>query len=347
MDPKPPSRAQFDASAARIAPPLERVRDDVWAVGMQMPGHGVPYSLLYLLRDTHGRFHVVDPGWESDANFAALTGALESLGSSPSAVASITITHLHPDHIGMSERIRDVAGAVVQLHRREREALRRHGGTSWAPDLLDRQLDAWGVPEGRRRELQDVASRTPALTEKSVDRVLEDDELLDIPGFEMIAMRTPGHTPGHISLRDDARGLLFTGDHLLPSMMGGIGLGGPTDTNALDDYLGGLQSIWPYPEHEVLPGHGYRFHGLRDRIAETAAHHLARSRQVAEVRRTRPDASTWQTAERLTWSRGWEGLSGFFLYSALWQTDIHTAFVEGGGLQRWSRFPREDLSAGR
>ena len=336
---QPTSLAQHDAAQQRGVPPLERVRDDVWALGMSMPGHGLPYSLLYLFRDADDRFHVLDPGWDSDENFAALTAAMQELGTELDRVASVTITHLHPDHIGMSQRIRAHSRAIVQLHRREDEALRAHGGTGWSPGLLDPRLENWGAPEDRRRELQLVADRTPPYPATTIDRVLEDDERLDIPGFDVIAMRTPGHTPGHVSLRDDSRGLLFTGDHLLPMTMGGIGLGGPSEANALDDYLGGLRSIWPYDDYEVLPGHGYRFRGLRERIMQTAAHHLARSREVAAAQRDWPGESTWQTAERLTWSRGWDGLAGFFLYSALWQTDIHGEFVRTGGLERWADFP--------
>ena len=70
----PTSPAQFEASQAGTIPAPERVRDDVWALTQRMPGGYLPYSLMYLLRDSDGAFHSIDPGWESSPR-ATLFGA--------------------------------------------------------------------------------------------------------------------------------------------------------------------------------------------------------------------------------------------------------------------------------
>ena len=82
-----------------------------------------------------------------------------------------------------------------------------------------------------------------------------------------------------------------------------------------------------YPDHEVLPGHGYRFPGVVDRAAETAEHHRRRSLEVATVLADTPDFSTCQIASRLTSSACWPKLMGFLLYSALAQTEMHRHYL--------------------
>jgi glyoxylase-like metal-dependent hydrolase (beta-lactamase superfamily II) len=126
--------------------------------------------------------------------------------------------------------------------------------------------------------------------------------------------------------------VMLTGDVLLPTMHAGLGLGGVTDANPLSEYLESLRALREYPGFEVLPGHGYRFTGLADRAAQSAEHHLKRSREVAAVLSVEPEASTWQIARRLSWTAGWDNLVGFYVYSALSQTDMHKEFVSHGGL---------------
>jgi glyoxylase-like metal-dependent hydrolase (beta-lactamase superfamily II) len=326
------SAQQFAAVERGDIAPLEQVRRDVWALGVAMPGGRIPFSLCYLLRDSSGGIHLVDPGWDSDANWRGLEAALAALGATAASVRSIIGTHRHPDHVGMADRLRSASGAPLIMH--EAESTSAASGPVRQTGLaeLELQLDEWAVPEDRRSEFRSIpldgAEHLPVTVEKAV----RDGESLDVPGFDLIATWTPGHTQGHLCLRDDARNLMFTGDHVLPTMNAGLGLGGAGQTNALSDYLRSLQRIGEYPEHEVLPGHGYRFTGLDLRAAESAEHHLERAREVAAVLNEGGEPGIWEIASRLTWSAGWENLRGFFAYSALTQTAMHRDYVMGGGL---------------
>src|SRR6185312_13258335 len=107
------------------------------------------------------------------------------------------------------------------------------------------------------------------------DVVLADGDLLDIPGRRIRALWTPGHTPGHLCLYAEEADLVFTGDHVLPTINSGLGLGGPTAANPIADYLAGLRRIGAL-DGRALPGHEDPFAGLADRTAALAEHHLRR-----------------------------------------------------------------------
>ncbi|MEO7124318.1 MAG: MBL fold metallo-hydrolase [Lacisediminihabitans sp.] len=324
---QPTSAAQFTAAANGTVPPLEQVRPDVWSLAAPMPRGHIPYSLLYLLRDADGGLHVIDPGWDSDENWTRFTSAVEHIGSRLGDVRSIVATHLHPDHLAMADRMRAATGAPLLLHQAEQRALVAQHSLFESADDVSTQLDAWGVPEDRRAEMVALSHRTPAGMPKSSDATIADHERLEIPGFELVVELTPGHTPGSICLRDDERGFMFTGDHILPTMHAGLGLGGLTKTNALADYLHALSRVHAYPDHEALPGHGYRFRGVAERASQHEEHHLRRNGEVAHVLASVEEPTIWEIASRLSWTAGWDNLRGFFVYSALLQTAMHRDYL--------------------
>jgi glyoxylase-like metal-dependent hydrolase (beta-lactamase superfamily II) len=290
-----------------------------------------PWSLAYLLRDADDDLHVIDPGLETDDNWALLSGALDELGG-VHRVKTIVVTHLHPDHIGLAERLRAASGASVVLHEAEQRAIDARPAERWTPETVEEQLDAWGVPAERREELHVLArgGRGPGTVDPlQADRTVADEEPLGIPGFDLIGMWTPGHTPGSLCLRDETLGILITGDTVLPTQHAGLGLGGASETNPLADYLASLDRLDAYDALEVMPGHGAPFRGLAARTAESREHHLRRSREVRAVLDAEPDATTWRIAEQLTWTAGWANLAGFYLFSALTQTGMHREYVTG------------------
>lgn len=111
---------------------------------------------------------------------AALLAALEREGIAPSAVRRIVITHGDGDHILGVAALRERAGAEVVAHEAERA-----------------YLEGSGVPDFSMPKRLMIAMGSRRLVRPHVDRWVRGGETLD--GIEVI--HTPGHTPGHISLR--------------------------------------------------------------------------------------------------------------------------------------------------
>src|SRR5699024_4436485 len=58
------------------------------------------------------------------------------------------------------------------------------------------------------------------------DTWLETDHRLVVGGRDLSAVSTPGHTRGHFVFADTTDGLLFAGDHVLPTITPSIGFEG-------------------------------------------------------------------------------------------------------------------------
>ena len=319
---RPTNADQFNASTARVLPQTVAVREGIWSIAIPLKIDSPPYSLAYAIADTVGGIHLIDPGWDSVANWTRLIEALRQTGHSIDDIASVIVTHMHQDHLGMADRLRKATGARVAMHRDDQSALNLLSGAG--NDAAG--YSEWGVPSEIAAELHrlQVAEKPGQF---SADDLLGDDQQLDIPGRQLRVIHTPGHTPGHISLWESAAGVLFTGDHLLPNLHPGVGLGGPAG-NALSHYFNSLDRIQTLGDPEVAPGHGYGFRGLGPRIAATRAHQLRRSQEVAHILSVLPQASVWEVASRLTWTNGWERLPPHTLELALVQTSLRMRFVQ-------------------
>lgn len=315
-------------------PPADEVRPGIWSIPLPMQQPGNPFSLCYLIAGDDGSLHLIDTGYDGDENWRLFRAAIDGFGLSIDDIASVFVTHLHPDHLGMTERLRAATGASIGMLRREQLGLAAVAAGSLVPP--DGLLEGWGVPPERQPELSiPLGADLVARGIPTIDASYEPGDLLAVPGREIKVLWTPGHTAGSASLVDAAARLVYTGDTVLPKIFSGLGLGdrgvpgsaGMNPTNPIADYLDSLTSLARYDDFEVAPGHGYRFRGLIERNAQLAEHHLHRSRAAAAVIRDDPDATVWQVASRLRWTAGWANLRSFYLLSALSQTVLHLDFA--------------------
>ncbi|QTV80471.1 MBL fold metallo-hydrolase [Microbacterium sp. NIBRBAC000506063] len=189
----PTSEVQARAQERGILPPVEEVRDGVYAVPLAMPFTGLPYSFSYVIRAASGELHLIDTGLDTDENWARLTDAFRSIGSSASDVATLTLTHLHPDHAGLAGRLRRASDARVGMHIADQRAM--HAGAHFVePVSANTVIAGWDVPEGRMEEVRDAAIRPVAGSPVEVDRPLVDGDRISAGDRELRVLHTPGHT---------------------------------------------------------------------------------------------------------------------------------------------------------
>ena len=107
------------------------------------------------------------------------------------------------------------------------------------------------------------------------DRHVADGERVDVPGWDIDAVWTPGHTPGHLCFHVPSERMLLSGDHVLPSITPHISIsrrdrGG----DPLGDFLDSLGKVAALDATEVLPAHRHRFGDLPGRVDAITRHHL-------------------------------------------------------------------------
>ena len=103
-------------------PPAEQVASGVWSLPVTIPDSPLRYTLCYLLHGDSALI-VVDPGWDDERTWQDLTRGLKEAGTGPEAVTGIVVTHVHPDHHGLSARLREASGAPIAMHEAEVAAL--------------------------------------------------------------------------------------------------------------------------------------------------------------------------------------------------------------------------------
>ena len=332
----PASLRQKSAWQQGLVAEPENVTDGVWAIPVPIPDSPLPATLAYLLEASDGSLHLIDPGWAGDESLHYVSRTLKSLGFRLDALHTVVATHFHPDHLGLCAALREKTGAHIvvsaveceviesELHRPEDHAAR-----------LDHRLDRWGVPGDRLEEIRRSFRRSSDIEPFVPDKMVRSGDRLEWPGHALEVIVTPGHTSGHICLVDRKRELLYTGDHILPGIFSGVGLGSLEGSSPLEDYLTSVDLLAVFDSFQVLPGHEYRFFGLRERREAVLAHHLRRLREVEQLWSNLGIAPVWEYAKHLTWTAGWEGMRDFWLYSALMQTDMHRELVASGRAATW------------
>ncbi|MBA4864827.1 MBL fold metallo-hydrolase [Streptomyces sp. PSKA54] len=297
-------------------------RGGVQSLRVPIPDNPLGHTLVYVLDTDRGPV-LIDTGWDDPASWDALADGLTACGTSPAEIHGVVITHHHPDHHGLSARVREASGAWIAMHAADASVVRRTRENP--PDrwyaYITGKLIAAGAPEEHMAPLLAVRAsgrmRTlPGFDAALPDRDITPGELLDLPGRRLRAIWTPGHTPGHVCLHLEenhpaglpGRGRLFSGDHLLPEITPHIGLHEDPDdatvTDPLGDYLDSLERIGRLGAAEVLPAHQHAFTDAASRVRELLTHHEDRLTDL--LTHLAHPLTPWQLAERMEWNRPWD-----------------------------------------
>jgi glyoxylase-like metal-dependent hydrolase (beta-lactamase superfamily II) len=326
--------AQHQAWHAKALPPVEQLREDLWSIPVPMGGP-LRYVSVYAFALDGGGLGLIDTGWDSDEGWTALTDGLAAIGGGIPDVRGVLVTHLHFDHLGLASRVREASGAWMAMHPADAAVVAGLNQRDSAEAVAEEIEFLVSLGAGRDDAASDVgpAENFDRFLRMAVpDRLLEDGEHADFPGWRLRAVHTPGHTPGHLCFAEERTGLLFSGDHVLPRISPNISSTHNGTADPLRDYLDSLAAIGGEEPDEVLPAHEWRFRGLASRTAELTEHHEHRLTELLEAIRTNPGSTPWQLAAHLTWSRPWDQYERRMRIFAVTETDAHLRLLASRGL---------------
>jgi glyoxylase-like metal-dependent hydrolase (beta-lactamase superfamily II) len=315
-------------------PPVERVRPGLWSIPVPIPNNPLRYVLVYAFETDAGPF-IVDAGWNTDDAYATLVAGLAHAGFEIADVRGVLVTHIHPDHYGLAGRVREASGAWVALHPADAALLHeRYDDPEELITRVDAMLRRAGAPEEELLSLerasmpvlQFVSAGTP-------DILMEDGDKPDVPGWDLVAIWTPGHSPGHLCFYEGGHRLMLSGDHVLPRITPNISFHPQALGDPLGDFLRSLDKVGGYQTDEVLPAHEHRFVGLQARVEELKAHHEARFVEAIEAIHNGV-TTAWDIAAHLRWSRSWDRIQGFMRRAAVGETMAHLRALEQRGVLR-------------
>jgi glyoxylase-like metal-dependent hydrolase (beta-lactamase superfamily II) len=285
-------------------PGVYPVADGVYRIPLPLPHDALRAVNVYAVIDGDSLV-VIDSGWALDVATTALEHALDELGFGMTAIRRILVTHAHRDHYSHAVRLRERYGVPVTLGIGDAPYLAAvRAGT--APEHRRAQLHRFGAGELQASHGQQLPSA------EARSGWAEPDEWLhapvDVPLTErtLRAIPTPGHTRGHVVFADVDNGVLFAGDHILPSITPSIGFEPDPSPLPLGDYLDSLRLVARLPEMTLLPGHGPVRDGFHDRVTELLSHHdqrlaLARA-AVLDRTPSGPGGTVYDVARELPWT---------------------------------------------
>jgi hydroxyacylglutathione hydrolase len=181
----------------------------------------VQENCFIVRRDGADSALIVDPGEEADR----LLQAVDDLGVK---LEAILLTHTHFDHVGAVAPVARATGAPV-----------------YCPKL------EVGV-------LADIMAFVPwpgfgPFESYDADETVEGGERLQLAGFDIDVIFTPGHSPGHVTYAIEDERALFSGDVLFEGSVGRTDLPGG-DPATLMASIAGLLGRYG-DETAVHPGH--------------------------------------------------------------------------------------------
>ncbi len=280
------------------------VTDGIYRIPLPLPMDGLKAINVYVVQTDDG-LTLIDGGWAIPQARELLDKCLRDIGSGFDDIRRFLVTHIHRDHYTMATVLGREYGADVALGIGERPGLELLND----PDAIDRHPFA-GILEsaGARDVAEEWIAGTSDMDRPDPrmwafpDTWLDGDHQIPVGARTVDALHTPGHTPGHFVFADLADGLLFSGDHVLPTITPSIGFTVPETAQPLGDFLASLVKVRSLPDLRILPAHGPVAPSSHDRVDELLRHHDVRLelcvRALAEV-----PQNAQQVARHLPWTR--------------------------------------------
>jgi glyoxylase-like metal-dependent hydrolase (beta-lactamase superfamily II) len=283
------------------------------APGIKWLRMGLPFALdhinLWLLRDELDGPDGPMQGWtvvdccidqpESRAQWESVfANELEGL-----PILRVIVTHMHPDHIGLAHWLcgrwstpDHVCRLWISATDFNAARVASNSTTDFGGDSAARFFAMHGlVDEASQQKIRARAGYYSGMVPDvpASYRRLMDGQTVRIGQDNWRCIAGYGHAPEHIALACEARGLLISGDMVLPRISTNVSVYDlEPEADALTLFLDSIGRFSSLANATlVLPSHGKPFTGLHTRIGQLRDHHEARLAEVLQTCADRPSSA--------------------------------------------------------
>ena len=316
-----------DPGAHPVVPGIHRIP-------LPLPNDGLRAVNVYVIETSDGLV-CVDAGWAIPDSRRLLGESLATVGFEVADITRFLITHVHRDHYTQAVTVRRENGARIGLGLGEKPTLDKLQDPSRSPLMSHvHQLGELGATELAATMRKAVeGSRADPDQWESPDEWMGAGEVR-LADRTLEAVETPGHTAGHLVFYDNDAGLLFAGDHVLPTITPSIGFEPVLSQNPLGAFLQSLRVVRERPDAMLLPAHGPVAPSAHARVDELLAHHDGR---LAEIHRAVEQGASdaFTVAGVLRWTRRQHKVSDldpFNAMLAIFETGTHLDLLVAQGV---------------
>ena len=281
---------------------------------------------------------LVDTGFNQPTCLEDLRGGIDELGLDMEKT-DLFLTHFHADHCGLMSKI-ITPKSRVYMSRTDLALFPNSSGEHAAFwQELERTYALEGFPEDA---MPSVLMNNPAkelLDRKPIDIIpLEDGEELRVGDRTWRCVLTPGHTPGHMCLYEEATKAMILGDHVLFDITPNITVWSMLP-NALLRYIESLDKVENMDVRLPLPGHrDVSDKTFKQRISELKEHHSRRLDEVVGIVSAQPGLAGHDVAALMSWSiraKNWQEFPPVQKWFAVGEALAHLDYlVEEGRIIR-------------
>ncbi len=204
-------------------------------------------------------------------------------------ITRILPSHWHPDHSSGLKLLRKYLGVKVVLTKKTSEIIKNMENFREHFEPQDVQEDMLSI-RNRRRRIKDKLQRLiwwrfyrrlyGLDTINDPDEIINNNSEISINGEKWNIFPSPGHASDHISLYNEEKGILFSGDNVLRTITTWLG---PPECN-VEDYVKSIEKLQTLPNLRlILAAHGSPITNPRERVGEILKHRKERTQQIIDL----------------------------------------------------------------
>jgi len=220
---------------------------------------------------------LIDTGFGFHESIGKLLHAIKQI-TGENGLKTVVLTHAHPDHFAGANILKKKFNAYIAAHKLAVPVL---------SDFKKLTTDYYGF-KGDIFSFINIFLRGLCEAEPvNVEIGLDEKGEIWVGEYSLKVIHTPGHTPCHISLYLEKKGILFSGDVVVGE--GSTWIGVPCGDIAV--YINSLEKILNLKPKVILPAHGPVVYDSERRIRELIRRKLSREKEILGILQEKPRTS--------------------------------------------------------